>query len=277
MANIIADEDGDVVGTADAVALPEDQDALSQEDLVEALSPDTTATIDPDPQDVLPDKYKGKDIKEVVAMHQAAEKLIGTQGSEVGELRRVVDQYINAQTQAANNQAPVVEESEPIDFFEDPAGAVSRAIDTHPEVVRAKEASQQMQRTASVTQLSAKHPDMETVLSNPAFAEWVKGSPVRRELYSRADQQYDIDAADELISNFKERTAVAQATLETDKATRKAAVQKASTGGASGTGTSGSKKIYRRADIIKLMKTDPARYEAINPEIMLAYQEGRVK
>ena len=37
------------------------------------------------------------------------------------------------------------------------------------------------------------------------------------------------------------------------------------------------RKVYRRADIIKLMKNDPDRYQAMSEEIMAAYAEGRVK
>ena len=39
----------------------------------------------------------------------------------------------------------------------------------------------------------------------------------------------------------------------------------------------GQGNIYRRADLIKLMQTDRARYEAMNDEITLAYREGRVR
>ena len=56
-------------------------------------------------QEVLPEKYQNKSLQEVVQMHQEAEKLLGKQSSEVGELRGVVDDYI--QTQLAQQQAPV--------------------------------------------------------------------------------------------------------------------------------------------------------------------------
>jgi hypothetical protein len=221
----------------------------------------------------LPDKYRGKSIQEVVGMHQQAERLIGSQGSEVGELRKVVDGYIHNQSQP-QNQTP---EPESLDFFEDPAKAVSHAIETHPDVVNARQQAQVMKRSTSLNQLQQKHPDMQQVLQAPAFTEWVQGSPVRMELYQRADQGYDFNAADELVSNFKERTSVARQAVQNETQARQAAVKQASTGSVSGSGNSGSKRIYRRADIIKLMKTDPDRYEALNPEIMLAYQEGRVK
>ena len=43
-----------------------------------------------------------------------------------------------------------------------------------------------------------------------------------------------------------------------------------------GSGESG-KRVYRRADLIRLKMTDPDRYEALSGEIMQAYQDGRVR
>ena len=258
------------------------EDTQNTDDLVSAGEDtlDNTLSFEPEPttqepitEYELPEKYRGKSIQEVVGMHQQAEKLIGSQGSEVGELRKVVDGYIHNQSQT-QTQTP---EPESLDFFEDPAKAVSHAIETHPDVVNARQQAQVMKRTSSLNQLQQKHPDMQQVLQAPAFTEWIQGSPVRMELYQRADQGYDFDAADELVSNFKERTSVARQAVQNETQARQTAVRQASTGSVSGSGNSGSKRIYRRADIIKLMKTDPDRYEALNPEIMLAYQEGRVK
>ena len=68
-------------------------------------------------------------------MHQEAEKLLGKQSSEVGELRGVVDDYI--QTQLAQQQAPVQQQEEDdTDFFVDPQAAVNRAIENHPKIQR---------------------------------------------------------------------------------------------------------------------------------------------
>ena len=53
-------------------------------------------------------------------------------------------------------------------------------------------------------------------------------------------------------------------------------VKQGSTGSVRGTGEASSKKKYRRADIMALMQNDPDRYMALQPEIMLAYQEKRV-
>jgi hypothetical protein len=248
-------------------------DNLTQEQLVQELSP-PDSTSDTPPEEVLPDKYQGKSIKEVVSMHQEAEKLIGKHSSEVGELRSMVDGYIKTNLDAAS---PPAEPETPVDFFEDPDTAVSNAIDKHPAVVEAKAAATQHRHAAALTTLQAKHPDMNTVLENPAFAEWVKGSPVRTELFQRADKNYDFNCADELISQFKERTQVASQTLQTETSARQQQVKAAQTGSGSGTNTTGAKRIYRRADIIKLMKNDPDRYEALSSEIMEAYRTNRVR
>jgi hypothetical protein len=45
------------------------------------------------------------------------------------------------------------------------------------------------------------------------------------------------------------------------------------------TGSTGnvSAKIYRRSDLIRLQLEDPQRYMDMQPEIMSAYAEGRVR
>lgn len=256
--------------------IPTDAVAMSPEELVQDLAgQDTTAPAEPPPDDDVPEKYRGKSIKEVVSMHQEAEKLIGSQGSEVGELRKIVDSYITTQIQQTSQEAAPQED--PVDFFEDPEKAVSQAIEQHPTVQEAKKQTESMARQTAQQQMLQKHPDAQQVLSNPAFANWVRESQIRTELFVRADQQFDFNAADELLTVWKERNQVAQQTHQADQQARKQQVAQASTGSGSGANTSGAKRVYRRADIIKLMKNDPDRYDALSNEIMLAYQEGRVR
>ena len=228
------------------------------------------------PESTIPEKYRGKSLEEVVQMHQEAEKLMGKQSSEVGELRKVVDDYIQAQL--SQQQAPQQQQEEDdIDFFTDPKTAVSRAIENHPKIREAEEYTQQYKKQATMAQLKANHPDMQEILQDGKFAEWVQGSKIRTQLFVQADQQYDYDAANELFSLWKERNQVAQQTAAVEKQARKQQLKTASTGNARGTGEGTRKKVYRRADIIKLMKTDPERYQALSQEIFNAYAEGRVK
>lgn len=227
-------------------------------------------------QETVPEKYQGKSLEDVVQMHQEAEKLLGKQSSEVGELRKVVDDYIQAQL--AQKEAPEQQqEDDDIDFFTDPKTAVSRAIENHPKIREAQEYSEQYKKQATMAQLQSNHPDMQEILQDGKFAEWVKGSKIRTQLFVQADQAYDYDAADELFSLWKERNQVAKQTAAVEKQARKQQLKSASTGNARGTGEGQRKKVYRRADIIKLMKTDPERYQSLSDEIFKAYAEGRVK
>jgi len=209
-------------------------------------------------------------------MHQEAEKLLGRQSGEVGELRKVVDDYISSQTPT---QAPqqIVEPEEDIDYFTDPQGAVNRAIENHPKIREAEQYTVEYKKQSSLATLQAKHPDMQNILSDPKFAEWIKASKIRTQLFVAADQQYDSDSADELFTLWKERKVVTQQTANVEKQARKQTLKAASTGNARGSSQGTRKKIYRRADIIKLMRTDPDRYTALADEIMAAYAEGRVK
>ena len=54
------------------------------------------------PESNLPEKYQGKSVEDLVQMHQELEKFSGKQSTEVGELRKVVDNYI--QTQLSNQK-----------------------------------------------------------------------------------------------------------------------------------------------------------------------------
>ena len=222
----------------------------------------------------IPEKYQGKSAQELVQMHQEAAKLLGRQSSEVGELRKVVDNYIQAQLTTAPQQEEKVEE---VDFFTDPEKAVAQAIQNHPKIKEAESVSQQYKMQTALSALKTNHPDMESILQDTKFAEWIQASPVRTKLFVAADKQYDYEAADELFNLWKERQQMIGQAANAEKQSRKQAVRTASTGNASGSSESSPKKIYRRADIIKLMREDPHRYAALQDEIMRAYAEKRVK
>lgn len=230
----------------------------------------------PQEEQSLPEKYQNKSLEEVVQMHQEAEKLLGRQSSEVGELRKVVDDYIS---QSITTTAPqqYVEPEDDIDYFTDPQAAVNRAIENHPKIREAEQYTAEYKKQSSLATLQSRHPDMQDILNDNGFAEWIKASKIRTQLFVQADQQYDADAADELFTLWKDRKTVAQQTANVEKQARKQSLKAANTGNARGSAEGSRKKVYRRADIIKLMRTDPDRYQALSDEIMAAYAEGRVK
>lgn len=237
-------------------------------------TPQEEQTPEPVVENVIPEKYKGKSLDDIVRMHQEAEKMIGRQAQEVHEVRSLADQLLKRQLEA--DKAPTVESAPEVDFFENPQDSIKRAIENNPAVLEAKQANLEFKRMKTAQQLSAKHPDMQTLVQDTGFQEWVKASPVRLSLYAKADAEFDFGSADELLSTYKELKQVRNNNVhETGKQ------QKAQALKAAGVDTGGSgevaKKVYRRADLIRLKMTDPDRYEQLQPEIMAAYSEGRVK
>ena len=154
---------------------------------------------------------------------------------------------------------------------------MERAIANHPSIKQAEETSMVMKQQAILSKLQSDHPDFINIIQDGRFQDWVQGSKVRTELYERADKRFDYDSANELLSLWKERQNMVQETAEIQKEDRKRQVKAASTGNARGSGERPSRKVYRRADIIKLMQTDPNRYQEMASEIRAAYAEGRVK
>ena len=223
----------------------------------------------------VPEKYKGKTAEDIIRMHQEAEKLIGKQAQEVGEVRKLADELLKQSL--ASNKPQHIEQQEPeIDFFEDPKKAIQKELSAHPDVIAAREAALTFKKMQIQQKLNSDHPDFTQVVQDPEFVNWVKSSPVRMGLYAKADAEYDYDSANELLSTFKQIKSVkAKETKAAGEVARQSALKSAAVD-VGGTGES-SKKVYRRADLIRLRMTDPARYEALSDDIMRAYQEGRVK
>ena len=222
----------------------------------------------------IPEKYKGKSLDDIVKMHQEAEKMIGRQAQEVHEVRSLADQLLKRQLEA--DKTPNVESAPEVDFFENPQDSIKRAIENNPAVLEAKQANLELKRMKTAQQLSAKHPDMQTVVQDAGFQEWVKASPVRLSLYAKADAEFDLNSADELLSTYKELKQVRNNNVQEAGKQQKAQALKAAGVDSSGSGEV-AKKVYRRADLIRLKMTDPDRYEQLQPEIMAAYAQGRVK
>lgn len=221
----------------------------------------------------IPDKYKDKSLEDIVRMHQEAEKLLGKQSSEVGDLRKAVDELVKVKI-SEDAKSPKEEEPE-LDFYDDPKGSVSKAVESSDTIIQMKEMLARQQQQEALKQIGEKHPDYEEIIKNQNFVDWIKSSTVRTELYHRADK-YDFNAADELLSNWKEIKGVVEKTESLNEKDRKLQVKAASTGG-KGSGEPMSRKIYKRSEIVNLMINDPQKYQANVDVFDKAYAEGRVK
>ena len=231
----------------------------------------------------MPEKYKNKSLDEIVRMHQEAEKLIGRQAQEVGEVRKLADSLLKQQLEAKHDKQP--EPAQEIDWFEDPQKAINQALESNPVLKQLQEQQAVQAQRAALDSIQKTHPDFVTVAQSEDFQQWVAGSKVRQRLYNDANN-YDADSALELLDNYKSLRGLKQQKEETSKAADEALKKTDSEGRSKalkaaavqqgGTGETG-KPVYRRADLIRLRMQDPNRYESMADEILAAYAEGRVR
>ena len=242
------------------------QDIAEQEPSIEQEKPteDTPAS-----------KYNGKSHAEMVAILEERERMIGMQSNELGNMRSTFEAMAKTQSVPAE---PETEPQEEVDFFVDPQKAVNQQINNHPALKEAQDMAKKLAYAQGVATLQQRHPDVKEVMGSPEFGEWIKSSPARVRRFQYADQSGDVDEADDLISTFKQlNKTVATAKAAEKSAQKKAVTAAAVSGGRSNRDAASSKRVYRRADIRRLMKTDPDRYEELQPEIVQAYAEGRVR
>lgn len=232
----------------------------------------------------IPEKYKGKSLDEIVRMHQEAEKLIGRQAQEVGEVRKLADSLLKQQLeQKHDTQQPVT--AQEIDWFEDPAKAVNQAVENNPILKKLQEEQAKQAQMVALQTIEKAHPDFVSVAQSEDFQQWVGASKIRQQMFAQANN-YDADAALELLDTYKSLRSIKQQKEETSKAadaTLKKADEenrgkalKAAAVQQGGTGES-TKPIYRRADLIRLRMQDPVRYDSMADDILQAYAEGRVR
>jgi len=232
------------------------------------------------PEVVIPDKYQGKSVEDIVKMHQEAEKLIGKQAQEVGEVRKLADELLKRDL---NQKQAVEPPKEEVDLasrlYEDPASVINETVEKHPAIAEARKQALNLKQNQVLEKLKINFPDYEQTLTNSNFVEWVKASPIRIRLLSEANSNYDYDSAAEIFNNWNilnPKEQVADLNLAEESKKERNNNLKAATVD-TGSPAPTSRKTYRRADLINLRLRDPQRYEAMQDEIMSAYAEGRVK
>jgi hypothetical protein len=255
-----------------------------EKDLRQPEAPTEVDTAPVEVKDEVPEKYRNKTLDEIVRMHQEAEKLIGRQAQEVGEVRKLADSLLKQQLEAKHDaQQPV--QTQEIDWFEDPARAVNQAVENNPLLKQLQEQQAQQVQLVALQTIEKAHPDFMNIAQSEDFAQWVQGSKVRMGIFAKANN-YDVDSALELLDTYKslrnikeqkaEQVKAADASLKStddsnrSKALKTAAVQEGGTG-------ESSKPIYRREDLIRLRMQDPERYESMAEDILSAYAERRVR
>ena len=251
---------------------PQLADGEEYQTLTESLE-SVSAPVEQTDEEELPDKYKGKSAAELVRMHQEAEKMAGRQGNEVGELRKLVDDYI---VNKSATKEPVEEEVSDLDFLENPNATFDKKLANHPALKAAHEATKKLERMESRDRIFATHPDAMDIVNDTGFQEWVGKSQARTKKLQRADAEFDFDAADDLFTTWKEQQELIAQSTAAAEGDRKRSLKSGSNGSARGSGET-TKKFLKRSELLHMMQYEPERYLANNDIIMKAYEEGRVR
>lgn len=226
----------------------------------------------------IPDKFKGKSLEDVVKSYVELESKVGSQGQELGELRKLADQFIQTPTAPQYGQAGSrYDATQDIDFDSlDEPDKVKAVLERELSPVRNE--LFELKKEKLNAKLKSEHPDFMDLVAQRDFQEWVMKSPVRMEMFARADRNFEYEAANELFTTYKavkgiQATKVAEQVRDAE--TKEAFSQsRMETGSAEDTRP---KKVYRRADIIDLKIRNPERYRMLEQEILQAYAEGRVR
>lgn len=264
-------------------------DAEAEELLKNSLEdPEQNPEVDSDPvkdeeQDTpnadfnIPEKFKNADRETVIKSYLELEKTLGHKAQELGELRKLADEFLRKQLEGPAQKPEPEPELTFDDIVERPGQAITKAVE--PKLKSLEDRLTQYERQIALAEFQKKHPDFQEVGTNPEFIEWVKASPYRVRQYIEADQKMDLEAADDLLTTWKERQSYLSQQTEQrkiqekqkrDEDLKKLTLESGSTGEA-------PKKIYRRIDLINLRISDPDKFDSMYEEISRAYQEGRVK
>ena len=139
-------------------AADNNQETAETEEVAEA-----TEEVENTEKPKLEGKYSGKSIEEVVQMHQEAEKLVGRQGAEVGELRKIVDEFIKNKVSETKENLSNNDNAEP-DFFDNPKEAVAKAVSGSEEMKQIKELLVKQNEQEVLGKLTTKHPDYVDII-----------------------------------------------------------------------------------------------------------------
>lgn len=240
----------------------------------------------------IPEKYRGKSLKDVIAMHQEAEKEKSRLGNEVGEYRKVIS---NIDVLEQKKPSKTEKETTPVtteELLENTQGALNKAVESNPVVQKAVSTAENLERQIQYQQFERDFPTFREDLANPDFTSWIQKSRARGALAAAASQSNDVEAARalwELWGEHKELTgSKAQASEEARKRAEAEAARKSKAeaaeleGGVSG--DSSSEMIYDRQKLMQLriraLRGDRVAAEQmrkLEPKLRAAYDAKRVR
>lgn len=225
------------------------------------------------------DPLASKTPEELRKMYKDSQDFIKRQADEVAFARKIAEQatqVLNRDKSSNPQPKEPTDELTDVDFIVDPKKAVDKAVANHPAVKQAEQSLIQQRQLQAQQKLLSEHPDVREILVDSEFQEFLRAKPSKAKLLTIADQTMDPDLVSDVLNDFKAtRKAKADTAANVLEDGRKEDLKAGINATGRGKGT--SKPIFRRRDIVDLMRKDPRKYEAMYPEIMEAYAEDRVR
>jgi hypothetical protein len=232
--------------------------------------------------DVGDPRFAGKSTAEIVEMYRNLESHSGRLASQLGETRKTVDQLILGKREndlrAGSGERTKVT---PTDLMVDPTNALDRYFQerTNPEVSSLKQRLEQLESQLSQTVFSVNHPKAQDVTADPAFAAWVRQTPLRSML-AEAAANGDLRQADLLLKEWQNAQASGEST-PTNSGNRAQELAKRVSLESSGPGSEDGRsarreRTFSRRDLQALRIRDPEKYESLGDAITKAYLENRI-
>jgi len=227
----------------------------------------------------IPEKFKGKELTDIVKSYTELEKAYSRQGRSLGEMRQTFDEYIRSQSA---NPAPKEEPRKPLtvdDLYDNPEESIRRTVEatTAPRIKQLEEELHKNRLQTELEKFEKRHPNWKKEAESPEFQNWVTSSPYRTRLAAAADK-YDLDAAEDLFSAYADT----RRTREDGSEGRTETLKKA-TLETSGPAATRRHKAFSRREVME-KKTRAARGDWQAAEwirenssaIDSAYAEGRI-
>jgi len=230
---------------------------------------------------IMPEKFAGKTVEDVVKSYTNLESEYGRKNNEVGELRKLTDQILRQQvTPPATTQVVDDAASNEVgfdDLVENPNAAVNKVLDSNPRIAAIEADIATNAQSKAHDAILVRHEDADAVVGSAEFQSWVGENPSRQKMFADASNNLDHGTAAEMLDLYKSSVqSKTDAATETRDAKASEGLKNATTE-KGGKKPAASRKIYKRTQLIDLKIHDPRKYESMSAEIQLAYAEGRVR
>jgi hypothetical protein len=238
------------------------------------------------PEDDIPEKYRGKNLKDIIAMHQNAESELGRKNNEVGMIRKLADELIgvNAAARAQANQPPARKPLTTDELLDNPEEKILSVVrDATEAELRNRDARlARLEADLQIQSFEKKYPGFQQTIGTPEFGSWIQsGSEYRRGLALKAANG-DYGAADELLGLYNEQKgSTPPQAPEPPPSTGARNATLARSGGSVANGVvpggGDGKKVWNRSELLDMRINRPEEFDLRQTEILQAYAEKRVR